>query len=123
MGLPTHQLLFGAAACMTLGLLQLQFPPNELPSLVESNYTTPKYLDYALFYMPIETGYDVKAATDGWRWMKDNRLAPAIICTIYLLILAVCQCSFVDPNSRSQSFTSLKADLCQDINRGFAFIR
>ena len=74
--------------------------PNELPSLIKSNYSTPKYLEYALFYTPLETGYDIKAATDGWRWMKDNRLAPVIICTIYLLVLALCQCSFVDPNSR-----------------------
>ena len=31
--------------------------------------------------------------------------------------------SSFDENSRAQSFTSLKADLRQDINRGFAFIR
>ena len=74
MPIPTHQLLLGAATCMTIGFLQFQFPPNELPSLTKSNYSTPKYLDYALLYTPIETGYDIKAATDGWRWMKDNRL-------------------------------------------------
>ena len=100
MGVSTNQLLFGVAACITIGLLQLQFLPNDLPSLIKSNYSTPKYLEYALFYTPLETGYDIKAATDGWRWMKDNRLAPVIICTIYLLVLALCQCSFVDPNSR-----------------------